>query len=310
MGIIEVYDLRKKLDGKLILDGVSFKVNEGDAFCLLGPNGAGKTTTIRVLMGLYKPDGGSASIKGLDITKHSYEIKRFIGYLPENPSLYERLSVYRNLEFYGKLYDINESILHDRITKLVALLGLKDKLYEKVGRLSKGLRQRVALARALINNPEILILDQPTSDLDPSMAHTIRNFIRILNREHGLTILVCTHNLMEAEDLCWKAALINNGRIIDSGFIEDLKNKLVRKHKFQITLFDSFNKYKPVLEDIDFITRYKVLDDHSIYLYLEDESHISRVIEILVNYGAKIKEVKSIKPRLEDVYLELLRDKE
>lgn len=300
--------LRKMLDNKLILDDLSFEVGVGDSFCLLGPNGAGKTTTIRVILGIYRPDGGKIFVKGIDVSSDVQGVREFIGYLPETPSLYERLTVYRNLEFYGRLFDIRGEALDRRIKDLINLLGLREKMYERVGRLSKGLKQRVALARALINDPEILILDQPTSDLDPGMAHSIRSLIKTLNREYGITLLVCTHNLVEAEEICERTAIINEGRIIGSGYISDLKRGFLSDHIFKISVLTPIHKYLRILDTMDYVVDYSVSDEYTLYVKLRDKDLVSAVVEVLVRSGAKIFEVRYSEPKLEDVYLKLVGD--
>ncbi len=299
-------NLRKFLGGRLVLDNISFVVDEGEAFCLLGPNGAGKTTTVRVLLGIYRPDSGRVMVKGLDVHENLSEVKRVIGYLPETPSLYDRLTVYRNLEFYGHLFDIRGGELDSRIREVSRLLGIEDRLNELVGRLSKGLRQRVAIARAILNNPEILILDQPTSDLDPGMAHSIRSTIRELNTDGGLTLIVCTHNLQEAEFICSKVAIINRGRVVGYGDIKELKRRLVKIHKFHIETLDPIRNKVHLFSELDYVIGAEVTSDYSVIVSLNRKDLISDLITLMISRGLRIFEVRYVEPSLEDVYLDLV----
>jgi len=308
MAAIFVRNLYKSINNVRILNGVSFEVKHKEAFCLLGPNGAGKTTTLRVLLGIYSPDSGDVLINGLDVKDNLEEIKSVVGYLPETPSLYERLTVYRNLEFYGRLFGLSNGELDSRIRYVLDLVGLSDRMNDKVGRLSKGMKQRVALARALINNPEILVLDQPTSDLDPGIARSVRNLIKRLNREHGITLLVCTHNLVEAEEICDKVGIINRGRVIKSGYIDRLKMEMNIENIFEISLFTPVSDCINVIKSLDYVDGAWTDGEYKLYIRLNDKAEISGVIRVLVSHGSKIFEVKYVKPKLEDIYLSLVGD--
>lgn len=309
MAEIEVSNLFKKLGGKVVLRDISFSIEEGDCFCLLGPNGAGKTTTLRIL-GILRPDSGNVYVKGLDVYSHINEIRSMIGYLPENPFLYDRLSIWDNLEFYGKLYDVPSKELKNRINMLIDMFKLKDRVSDKVGTLSKGLRQRVALIRSLLHDPSILLLDQPTSDLDPVMAKSIRDIIRSLNKEEGKTILVCTHNLNEAEELCDKAAIINMGVLLGVGSIADIKKNMISEHIFKISTLTPMTKYINLLKSLDYVVDFHIIDDYNVYVRLRNRNDVSMVIERLVNNECKIFEVKFQEPKLEDVFIKMVKENE
>jgi len=310
MAEIEVSNLFKKLGGKVVLRDISFSIEEGDCFCLLGPNGAGKTTTLRILLGILRPDSGNVYVKGLDVYSHINEIRSMIGYLPENPFLYDRLSIWDNLEFYGKLYDVSSKELKNRINMLLDMFELKDRVSDKVGTLSKGLRQRVALIRSLLHDPSILLLDQPTSDLDPVMAKSIRDIIRSLNKEEGKTILVCTHNLNEAEELCDKAAIINMGVLLGIGSIADIKKNMISEHIFKISTLTPMTKYINLLKSLDYVVDFHIIDDYNVYVKLRNRNDVSMVIERLVNNECKIFEVKFQEPKLEDVFIKMVKENE
>ena len=223
--MIEVENLTKKFNGVIALNGVSFRVNEGEVFAYLGPNGAGKTTTVNILATLLTPTSGKAVVAGYDVTKDGMEIRRLIGYLPEDFGLYPSLTVYENLDFAAGLYRINKNERKDRIRGLLEFFGLWEKKDVLASTLSKGMKQKVGIARAMINDPKILFLDEPTSGLDPGMAREVLKLILRL-KEEGKTILMTTHLLARAEQVCDSIALINKGTILRTGKVLDIKAEL------------------------------------------------------------------------------------
>jgi len=226
--MIKVNNLTKEFNGVSALNGVSFQVNEGEVFAYLGPNGAGKTTTVNILATLLTPTSGKATVAGYDVTKDAMEIRRLIGYLPEDFGLYPSLTVYGNLDFAAGLYRISKSERKERIRELLEFFGLWEKRDVLASTLSKGMKQKVGIARATINDPKILFLDEPTSGLDPGMAREVLKLILRL-KEEGKTILMTTHLLARAEQVCDSIALINKGKILRTGEITDIKAELKSK---------------------------------------------------------------------------------
>lgn len=226
--MIEVKNLIKEFNGVTALDSISLRVNEGEVFACLGPNGAGKTTTINILATLLKPTTGKATVAGYDVTKDDMEIRRLIGYLPEDFGLYPSLTVYENLNFAAGLYRISKNDRKDKIGELLEFFDLGEKKDVLAYTLSKGMKQKVGIARAMINTPEILFLDEPTSGLDPGMAREVLKMILRL-KEGGKTILMATHLLARAEQVCDSIALIDKGKILCAGKISDIKTKFKAK---------------------------------------------------------------------------------
>jgi len=223
--MIEVNNLTKKFNEATTLNGVSFQVNEGEVFAYLGPNGAGKTTTVNILATLLTPTSGKVVVDGYDITKDGMEIRRLIGYLPEDFGLYPSLTVYENLDFAAGLYRISKSERKERIRELLEFFGLWEKRDVLASTLSKGMKRKVGIARAMINDPKILFLDEPTSGLDPGMAREVLKLILRLKEERK-TILMTTHLLARAEQVCDSIALINKGKILRTGKVSDIKAEL------------------------------------------------------------------------------------
>lgn len=218
--IIKVKNLKKDFGGKVALKDLSFSIKKGEIFGFLGPSGAGKTTTIKILTGQLKPSCGEAEVFNRNVLSFNKEIFKHIGILTDNSGLYERLSVYDNLELFSKLYEVNK----ERIFEVLEQVNLKADTKTVVKKLSKGMKQRVILARAILSKPDLLFLDEPTAALDPSNCHQIHNVLRELNNS-GTTIFLTTHNMEEADKLCHRVAFLNEGTISALDTPENLKIK-------------------------------------------------------------------------------------
>ena len=308
MATVEARGLVKSFDGKKALKGISFSIDKGKIMGLLGPNGAGKTTTVRILATLLKPDAGTAEVAGFDVLEEPMEVRHLIGYLPERPCLYERLTIRDNLLFYGRLYDVPEGELKTKIKELLSLLGLEERAGDKVGALSKGLRQRVAIARALLHDPPVLLLDQPTSDLDPASAKDIRDFIRRL-REEGRTILICTHNLTEAEELCDSVAIVNEGNIIAIGRLEELLKEPGNLCTFEVRSLGPVRPYLARVEEVEDVVQVREIGQNEMLVSVKHKEAMANVVRELILAGCNLLEVKMVRPSLEEVYLKLVREK-
>jgi len=207
--MIDVKNLTKKFGNILAVDNLTFHVNEGEIFGFLGPNGAGKTTTTRMLCCLISKTSGEAKIAGYEIGNiaHSLEIRKIIGLIPDNVGLYNELTAYENLDFYGKLYECSEKQRKENIEYFLRMMDLWDKRNQDVGSFSKGMKQKIAIARALIHNPKLLFLDEPTVNLDPESSKVVLDLILQLKKE-GKTIFLNTHNLDEAQRICDRIGII------------------------------------------------------------------------------------------------------
>jgi len=204
------------------VDGLDLEVYEGETFGLLGPNGAGKTTVVRLLNGIIKPTSGTAIVKEFDILEQENDVKRVTGMLAESPGLYDKLSAYEFLEFMGALYDVPGDILKERINDLLKLFGLHDRRDHLIEGYSSGMKQKLLLAAALIHDPPIIFLDEPTSTLDPRAAHMVKELIEELADSAGKTIFMCSHLLPVVEELCDRIGIINNGRLIAVGTVDEI----------------------------------------------------------------------------------------
>src|SRR4051812_43077110 len=210
--------LTKIIGDKTIVDNVSFELQRGEIFGFLGPNGAGKTTTIRMLVGLIKPTAGSVTICGFD-QRHQFEdAMRCVGCIVENPDLYRFMTGRENLEHFARMLGVRD----DEIERVAGLVSLAHRLDQRVGTYSLGMRQRLGIAQALLGNPKVLILDEPANGLDPAGIREIRELLRMLANERGMTVLVSSHLLAEIELMCDRVAIIHKGQILHTGAVRDL----------------------------------------------------------------------------------------
>ncbi|MGQ9759899.1 MAG: ABC transporter ATP-binding protein [Candidatus Methanomethylicaceae archaeon] len=222
---VVVRDLVKEYSGRRALDGVTFQVERGEVFGLIGPNGAGKTTALRILATIIKPTRGYVEVCGKDVLKEGGEVRKLISYLPEEAGTYSNLSGYEYLRLMASFYYSNGNEIKAVIEEGEAISGLQDRLRDKTSTYSKGMRRRLLLARALMVRPKVAILDEPTSGLDVTHAYHLRRVIKSYSKEHKTTVIISSHNMLEVEYLCDRVALINEGRILESGNPEFLKNK-------------------------------------------------------------------------------------
>ncbi len=214
---IRATDLARRFGGVRAVDGLSFEVRTGETFGLLGHNGAGKTTTIRLLNGLLGRDAGAAEVLGLDPAVDGVGVRGRTGVLTETPSLDERLSATENLTFYGRLYGVAPDRLRAQVAALLGTFGLSERADDRVGGFSRGMKQRLALARTLVHDPEILFLDEPTAALDPVAARDVHDLVEGFRRDRGRTVVLTTHNLVEAERLCDRVLIMERGRALALG---------------------------------------------------------------------------------------------
>jgi ABC-2 type transport system ATP-binding protein len=305
--MIDTKNLTRKFGNLTAVDNLTLRVEDGEVFGFLGPNGAGKTTTVRMLCCLIGKTSGEATIGNYTIDKQEdcLRIRKMVGFLPENVGLYDSLSAYRNLDFYGQLYEVPESKRKENIERLLKLLGIWERREDAAGTFSKGMKQKLAIARALIHDPQLLFLDEPTANLDPEASKTVRDFVIELKKEKR-TIFINTHNLDEADRLCDRIAILKTKLIaVDSP--KNLERSLY-KRKTIIHLERVSNKIIDAVEKLSAVKNVRTSDNKLILDIDAPEKDNPEVVRTIVEAGGKIQYVTELRSTLEDVYLKLIRE--
>jgi len=302
--MIDAVGLTKKFGELTAVDNLTLHVDEGEIFGLLGPNGAGKTTTVRMLCCLISKTAGQASIAGYDVSNEAdaLKIRKLIGFVPDNVGLYEALSAYDNLDFYGKLYDVSDEKRKENIENLLKMLGLWEKRDVMVGTFSKGMKQKLALARALVHEPQVLFLDEPTANLDPEAAKTVRDFILDL-REQKRTVFLNTHNLDEARKLCDRIGILNTS-LRGLGSPQELENNVGGR----ATVIQLERLTDEVLSSLKSLDLDMIVGENKVTIRLtQPEKENPAILDAMFRAGGKIQSATIVGSTLEDAYLKLVR---
>jgi ABC-2 type transport system ATP-binding protein len=303
MILIETDDLTKQFGDLTAVEGVSLRVRSGEVLALLGPNGAGKTTTIRMLASILHPTRGSARIKGYDSVQQPIEVRRSVGLLTEHHGLYTRMRAAEYLEFFGKIYDMPSDEIQKRTGELLARYGLEETAGLRLGQYSKGMRQKLALARAMFHDPPILLLDEPTSAMDPASAHLVRESISRL-RSARRAIIVCTHNLHEAETLADRIAIIRHGKIVANGSPEELKRSLLGDPIMELRLAGPLDGVLRLLPK-----ELEILEKGTNWLrYQTSQPELvnPQILRAVTQEGVSVITLSEVEYSLEDVYLRVV----
>lgn len=293
-------NLCKMFDEFTAVDGVNFEVQPGTVLALLGPNGAGKTTTVRLLTSVLKPTQGRAEVAGFDVVKEPKKVRSSVGVLTEHHGLYNRMRSPEYLDFYGQIHGMTLIDRRQRADKLLENFGLASDVNRRIGEYSKGMRQKLALVRALLHRPPVLLLDEPTSAMDPESARLVRDLIKEL-RSDERAVVICTHNLAEAEELADRIAIIRKGKIIANGSPDQLKDQLLGPPVFEVRFSHKLNGELPAFPE-----EVQILDVGEDWLHYKCDSFHELnpvVIERLVARKSKVLTLREIPRSLEKVYL-------
>ncbi len=290
-------------EGVVAVDQLTLDVRRGEVFGFLGHNGAGKTTTVRLLNGVLAPTGGRMRVLGYDPVEDGALLRRYTGVLTETPSLDEQLSGRENLAIYARLYGVPEAAVEGRVRELLEEFGLDARATDLVGGYSRGMKQRLALARTLLHRPTLIFLDEPTAGLDPVATRRVHELVTRLSRRGGRTIFLCTHNLMEAQRLCHRVAVIEHGRLVAMGTPEDLARDLRHGVRLQVELEACDPDALPLpsdARDVHWDAEANVLS-----LWVPQRAAIPDLVASLVAAGCRVYRVAPEEPTLEDVYFAL-----
>jgi ABC-2 type transport system ATP-binding protein len=305
--VIETENLTRKFGDLTAVENLTLKVNEGEVFGFLGPNAAGKTTTVRMLCCLISKTSGKARIGDFEVDREEdcLEIRKMVGLLPENVGLYDSLSAYKNLDFYGKLYEVPDGKRQENIERLLKLLGIWERRDEPVGNFSKGTKQKIAIARSLIHEPKVLFLDEPTANLDPEAAKTVRDFILELKKEKR-TIFMNTHNLDEAGRICDRIAILKT-RLIAVGSPQDLERS-TSSRKTVVHLESISDAVLAAVEKLDVVKNVHTSENKLILDMDDPDRENPQLVRAIVMAGGNVQYVTELRSSLEDVYLKLIRE--
>jgi ABC-2 type transport system ATP-binding protein len=299
MAIIEIRKLRKEFNGLVAVDDVSFSVNKGEIFGLLGPNGAGKTTIISILATILKPTSCDATVCGFDVCSNPNDIRRCIGIVFQDPSLDEKLTAHENLDFHARMYGMSSGERERKIKEVLMMVDLQDRAGSLVETFSGGMRRRLEIARGLMHHPKVLFLDEPTLGLDPQTRQAIWKHIVELKKRYGVTVILTTHYMEEADRLCDRIAIIDRGRIIALDTPGKLKESL--GGDLIVLRGKGVQKLRARLEKI--ATKVKEFDSSISLSVSNAEKSLPNVMKIVDGEGVEIESIKMQKPTLDDVFL-------
>jgi ABC-2 type transport system ATP-binding protein len=302
--MIEAKQLTKHFDGFVAVDHIDFRVNPGEVLVLLGPNGAGKTTTVRMLTSIIRPTFGDATIQGYSVINDPDQVRRNVGVLTEHHGLYQRMNAINYLEFFAQLYGLEHKTYQPRIEQLLTQFGLYQIRSKRLGEYSKGMRQKLALARALLHHPPVLLLDEPTSAMDPASARMVRDAILQL-RSEDRAIVLCTHNLNEAEELADRIAIIHNGTILHNATPAELKTQMVGQAQYLVRYINAPQQwaYNAQLPGVQLTSQ----DDHTLTFSIEDPAQQTPLLLAeLIGQGVSVIECKEANRSLEQAYLRVV----
>ncbi len=305
--MIETFELSKTFDDFKAVENVTLSVKSGEVLAMLGPNGAGKTTTVRMMTSILPPTHGWAKLAGFDVVKQPEQVRSHVGVLTEQHGHYERMKGLEYLDFFGELYHISKPVRRQRAKDLMERFGLEDAINRRVGDYSKGMKQKLALVRAMLHNPPVLLLDEPTSAMDPQSAKQVRDAIIELQRDER-TFMITTHNLNEAELLADKIAIIRHGRIIASGSFDELARQFVGETIMELRLQGAVNGLE---KDLAEWVKIESTGENWLRYQVPSPQETNPVlIKKLVEMGVNVVALLPVTQTLEDIYLQVVKEDE
>jgi ABC-2 type transport system ATP-binding protein len=306
--VVETQNLSKRYHDKLAVNALTLTVQEGEIFGFLGPNGAGKTTTILMLLGLTEPTAGRASVCGFDPTHEPLEVKRRVGYLPENPGFYEDISARENLLYMARLNRIPEEESRRRTAEVLEQVGLSDDGRRLVREFSRGMKQRLGIAEVLVKKPRAVILDEPTLGIDPDGAIRILELIKGLNREQNLTVMLSSHQLQQVQEICSRVGIIVKGRLIVQGQMDELGRAILKERQWNFLLetagaADGLERDLRAIPGVDEIEK----RGHGLFLRCTRDVRPD-LMSLLARRNLPLLQLRSEDPTLEEIYLKYFRE--
>ena len=306
---IEFRNVQKHYNGIKALDGLTFIIKKGEVFGYIGPNGAGKTTTIKILVGLIHNYKGDVLINGINISKRKGDYHKILGYLPQEAGFQEWRTVNHALSTFGKLSGLRSNHLEERIKEVLDLVGLTDVRHQKINHLSGGMKQKLMFAQAMLHKPEILVMDEPMSGLDPTSRFQMREIIKELVNT-GITIFLSSHILSDVQDFSSHIGILNKGQLLKSGSPAELQRDFQVENNLEIE-FAEGSSLSIDLEELSCVNSVKQLSDNKQLIFIKNEANIDDCIKIildnLLKQNCRIRNFNILKPSLEEVYLKYIR---
>lgn len=306
--VIETINLTKRYRDLVAVNDLTLKVEQGEIFGFLGPNGAGKTTTILMLLGLTEPTSGQASVCGFDPTRQPLEVKKRVGYLPENPGFYEDLTGQKNLLYIARLNRIPEGIAGLKIARLLEQVGLTDDAHRPVREFSRGMKQRLGIAEVLVKDPQVLILDEPTLGLDPDGAVRVLELITSLSHERGLTVLLSSHMLHQVQQMCRRIGIIVKGKLVVEGEVDKL-GTAIRKEREWNFVIEVDGAADGLEGELRLLSGVAATEQRNRGWLLRCTRDVRReVVSLISRKGIGLLQLRSEDPTLEEIYLKYFRE--
>lgn len=305
--MLQIKELNKSYGNFKALDGLNMEIKKGEIYGFIGPNGAGKSTTMKIVSGLMTADSGEVYVAGIDALKNHKKIKEKIGYMPDFFGTYNNLRAIEYLEFFASTYGIIGAEARKLGMDLLELVNLKDKYDADVDGLSRGMKQRLCLARCLIHNPQLLILDEPASGMDPRARYEMKGILKNL-KDMDKTVLVSSHILPELGEICTQIGVINHGKMLYSGTVEEVMERFSGNSPLKITVIDDMDKAIEVLKEQPTVNKVKGEENRIECSYQGDAYEISRLIKMLVEAGVPVIGVDRATANLEDVFMKITEE--
>jgi len=306
--VVETSNLSKRYRETLAVNALTLTVQEGEIFGFLGPNGAGKTTTILMLLGLTEPTSGQVAVCGFNPTRESLEVKRRVGYLPENPGFYDDISAKENLLYMARLNRIPEDQARRRTADVLEQVGLADDGRRLVKEYSRGMKQRLGIAEVLVKNPTAIILDEPTLGIDPDGAIRILEIIKNLNRQQGLTVMLSSHQLQQVQEICSRVGIIVKGKLIVQGQMDELGKSILKGRQWNF-LLEVRGMADGLERDLQSIAGVDEIEKRPLGWFLRCTSDVRpEVVDTVRRRGLQLLQLRSEDPTLEEIYLKYFRE--
>ncbi|KHD34855.1 antibiotic ABC transporter ATP-binding protein [Clostridium acetobutylicum] len=303
--MLELTNITKKYGDFIAVNNISFKIEDGEVFGLLGPNGAGKSTIVSMISTVISPTSGDIIVDNKLLRQKPTEIKKVMGVVPQDIAFYESLSAKDNLEFFGCLYGLNGKELKERVNEVLKIIELEDKKDQAVEEFSGGMKRRVNIGVALMNNPKLLILDEPTVGIDPQSRNHILETVKKLNKERGMTVIYTSHYMEEVEYLCKRIAIVDHGKLIELGTKDELKEKSQAKDTLTVIYSNGDKGALDKIKSINGIENVSISNNQISMLVDQHKRNIIDIVEDVRNLGVKLTSFKYEEVNLESIFLQI-----